>query len=276
VQAGTGLRPGPVRMAALVTACAAGLLTACAGPDRATADRAAAPDAATDAAVGLVDVSAVDPHAPSSGILYFDYPETPGRGDTMTIHARPEPEALLLARYVREPQPGGWWVWRVTGAPAGVDTDGASLEFTYEEEGLPFDSLAADVGWVRVIYGTSNGGLEQRGWAPLVPGRTAYRLWSELLAEMPLFFRDGEAADFHDAPEGRRLDFTVPLPQHPGDFRYIMYPLATHGRWMQVRVVVPSDYCEYPPPEITETVAWIPFLAEQDGRPRVWFFTRGC
>ncbi|MFW6192305.1 MAG: hypothetical protein ACOC83_02370 [Gemmatimonadota bacterium] len=55
---------------------------------------------------------------------------------------------------------------------------------------------------------------------------------------------------------------------------------------MEVRVVSPSDYCAGPEPEAESDRdgasdsslaerAWIRYLTE-DGRPRVWTFTRGC
>ena len=84
-----------------------------------------------------------------------------------------------------------------------------------------------------------------------------------------------DSARFHEAPEGPAAPFPLPPPGSggpPGD--YILWPLERAGDWMRVRAVTPSDYCADPPAPREDTL-WIRWRGAS-GRPRVWFFTRGC
>jgi hypothetical protein len=67
------------------------------------------------------------------------------------------------------------------------------------------------------------------------------------------------------------------LVRHPGSDRldYIMKPLQVRDRWLQVELLTPSPMCVFPEPEVTPDTVWIQYLGT-DGRPRVFYYTRGC
>jgi hypothetical protein len=81
---------------------------------------------------------------------------------------------------------------------------------------------------------------------------------------------------FFEAPDGPAASFAL----NPDD--YILWPLELRGDWLRVRAATPSDYCAAPPPPgvpaapaSRQDTLWIRWRAET-GRPRVWFYTRGC
>jgi hypothetical protein len=125
----------------------------------------------------------------------------------------------------------------------------------------------------------TRGGTPVTGWVRQAAGRNARTLWEELLPTLPLFFvvpRD--SVRFHGAVDGSETAFALPAPApggdpaDPGD--YILWPLAREGDWMQVRAVTPSDFCADPPAPVEDTL-WVRWRTAA-GRPRVWYFTRGC
>ena len=144
------------------------------------------------------------------------------------------------------------------------------LEISYEESGLPVDSIAPDR--VRVLLGWDDEDRMRRAWVRL-DSTVELQRWGAVLAQSPLFFRPGVSADFFAAPRGARYPVVLPGGEEPD---YIMHPKRVSGQWMQVEVVTPSDYCadEEGPRRRKETV-WIRFL-DQLSRPRVWYYTRGC
>jgi hypothetical protein len=185
------------------------------------------------------------------------------------------------------------------GAPADSLIGWGALEFSYEEVGLPIDSLATDPragddrragaraampgseplsrqdlsGWARVVYGYLSGD-RLFGWVRLQP-RYAVTLWPDALPTHVLFFADSIPFRIHATPGGDVVRFPLAYDP-PGSNRvdYIMHPLETDGPWMRVRAVTPSDYCADPPTP-RDTTGWIRYL-DDASRPRVWYFTRGC
>lgn len=144
------------------------------------------------------------------------------------------------------------------------------MEFAYEEAGLPSDSLSADGRWARVIYGFAVSGSPLSAWVSLENGRAARHEWTAILADQPLFFLPAELPAFFDRPNGTRLDIALSGKPRAD---YVMYPEQQQGDWMRVRVVSPSDSCSEN--SGAPRTAWIRFL-QSNGRPRVWYHTRGC
>ena len=92
--------------------------------------------------------------------------------------------------------------------------------------------------------------------------------WANELQKHPLFFWPRtDTAEFYSSPFGNLVSF--PLQQ-----TYIMYPIDRDSSWLQVRVVTPSDYCDDPQNPAIDTL-WIRYI-ESDGRPLVFYYTRGC
>jgi hypothetical protein len=151
------------------------------------------------------------------------------------------------------------------------------VEFRYEEEGLPIDSISSDTQWVRVIYAGESSGASLRGWVTNRSPHTDILLWKHVLPKHNVFFRDPEQVQFYSSPNGNKRIFTLEKfsgANSPRRYNYIMYPLRADGDWMQVRVVTPSDYCDSPDNTRSATL-WIKYL-DQHGRPLVWFYARGC
>lgn len=144
------------------------------------------------------------------------------------------------------------------------------MEFTYEESGLPVDSILPDR--VRVLLGWDGEQRMRRAWVRL-DSTVELRRWSQWLLESPLFFRPGVPADFFAAPRGARYPVILPGGDEPD---YIMHPRQVRGEWMQVEVVTPSDYCvEEDTVRRRKETVWIRYLDAQK-RPKVWYYTRGC
>jgi hypothetical protein len=150
-----------------------------------------------------------------------------------------------------------------------------ALEYGYEENGLPVDSVRADR-WVRVIYGFGADKRPRLAWAQVVEGKTEVLAWPKHLAEQDLYFLDEEnGIAFYDAAAGTPVRFDLQRDRESGRLSYKLHPLRVSGPWMQVQVVTPSDMCSDRESSTREATLWIRFL-DQRARPRAWYFTRGC
>jgi hypothetical protein len=197
-----------------------------------------------------------------------------GGSDTVVVLAEPTVQAPVLARLRLEVDSMSWEY--VLEARAEV-AEGGAVEFGYEELGLPVVEARSGpqrLEWLRVYYGVGGSGEPLTGWVRYDPPRVEFLSWAERLPELPLFFPDPDSVRFHEGVEGsvRLLD----LAREEGTARldYILYPIETRGHWMRVEVVTPSDYCADPESPRHDTT-WIRHVAA-DGRPRVWYHTRGC
>ncbi len=205
-----------------------------------------------------------------TGILYLrEGPDLRApRSDTLPIYGSPDPASELRALFVfDQPEQHHYSYLVLSDQP---DLVSNVLEFAYEESGLPLDSLAPG-GWVRVIYARNQAGEPQKGWIEPRPDQVTHLLWRDHLQEQSLYFLSPEAEQFYAAPRGEPL--SIPLQPLPGDYELI--PVGVEGEWMQVRVVMPTVCVAEPGEEPTEQLAWIRYL-HPDGRPRVWYYTRGC
>ena len=144
------------------------------------------------------------------------------------------------------------------------------MEFSYEESGLPVDSILPDR--VRVLLGWDGEQRMRRAWVRL-DSTIELRRWPQWLLETPVFFLPGVRADFFASPRGARYPVIIPGGDEPD---YIMHPKQVRGEWMQVEVVTPSDYCaEDETTRRRKETVWIRYL-DATKRPRVWYYTRGC
>ena len=209
----------------------------------------------------LFDPGPIDP---GSGVLSFGAPQGPAWSDTLPLYARPGARQPIGRFLFASDGAGGWWYaieW-----PDSVTTN--LLEYSYEDAGLPFDSLTADGAWARVIPGFTRDGSPLSAWAPVLDGIEIIR-WRQRLAEHDLFFRGGVTPAFFDTPGGNESTFSLPDTSD-----YILHPLEIRGSWMRVRAVTPSDMCADPEAP-KEAELWIRFLDSSE-RPLVWYYTRGC
>lgn len=206
-------------------------------------------------------------HDLGTGVLFLR--ESPGgqdpRSDTLAIHGSPDPASEVEALFVfDQPDPNSWSYQLWSREP---DLISNVLQFAYEESGLPLDSIDHR-GWARVLYAQDSVATPRNGWVKLRSGRVSHVLWREHIPERSLYFPSPETRMFYSAPRGQ------PLAISTGD-DYELIPLRVEGDWMEVRIVTPSACGAAPGEEIREQRAWIRYL-QPDGRPRVWYYARGC
>jgi hypothetical protein len=209
------------------------------------------------------------------GVFHFSWHEDRPRdasADTIRVRRDPSSSAPILARFIYTfgavTSPETTWAWAVESTEDSLVTN--EVEFDYEEDGLPIDSIAGD--WLRVIYAVNEAGEPRAGWTQRRQD-TGVRLWRDFLQERNLFFLDDQKAAFYSSPSGTpvRLQLTDGANGLPD---YTMHPEEVVGPWMRVRVVTPSDYCFDPVQPKRDTV-WIRFLDARQ-RPTVFYHSRGC
>jgi hypothetical protein len=196
---------------------------------------------------------------PGIGFVALAWREDAPATDSLAVHAAPEAGSATVAWFVHERSPGSY---RLEAAP-GVRPN--LVEHGYEEMGLPLDSVAA--GWARVIHGAAPDGAPVTGWVRLEAGRTEHYLWRDFLPARGSVqgFRL-EPLPLHRRPAGS------PAPPPPADHE--LRVLGAEGEWLRVEVVSPSICSGAGTPAPRDT-AWVRYLAD-DGRPLVWYPSRGC
>jgi hypothetical protein len=211
------------------------------------------------------------------GIISFEsFAELePPAADTLVIYRSASVHSPVVARFLLlVPEPFVWG-YALEAEEDGIQSN--ALEFDYEELGLPVDSMGAGGDWLRVVYGMGSEATPRRGWVWLGGGGAKYQLWVDVLRERPLFFAASANIEFWDRPAGERVLFDLEEAETESapSFDYRMEPLEVEGAWMKVRVETPDDMCEPSLVQIREFTTWIQFL-DQRGRPRLWYYPRGC
>jgi hypothetical protein len=212
------------------------------------------------------------------GVGFFRIPPAPdgppgtAATDTFPILAEPRSGAPLVARaFHREGQ------LEIEAARPGLVS--GALEVGYDETALPLLETGDGGPWLRVSYGFDSDGAAATGWVDGTDSAVETVTWANWLANGAFFFLEADGIAFYEEPEGAVL--TLPLEPGQGTqrFDYTLYNIRTQGAWMEVRVASPSDYCvDAPSGEsgvASGTNAWIRFL-DEEGRPRIWYHTRGC
>ena len=208
------------------------------------------------------------------GILHLVTREDTAAGateDTVVVRRAPTNEAEIVARWIHRYGTEGTWEYRLETNEQNLVR--ADIEWLYEENGLPVDTIAGDSSWVRVVYAKDEGGDARLGWVRLTEGMVV-EFWPDVLTQQNVFFRRPDSIAFHATPDGEPLAIEI----HSGDtadgLDYTMVPLGVVGDWMRVEVTSPSDYCAEATVARKDT-AWIRYL-DARSRPRIWYFTRGC
>jgi hypothetical protein len=213
---------------------------------------------------------------PGVGIVFFHFEGiVPPSVRTLRIHERPDDASPLLARFTLDMPDGGSYAYGVLAGEARLRAN--VLEYAYEESGIPFDSLNADGSWARVVYAHDAAGESRRGWARTDAEGVGHIVWRGWLGERAQFFAYDAAIEFRDEPGGRVFDFPLRPSDGgwPGSYDYHLEVDSVAGDWIRARVVTPSDACGVEPGPVRDTVAWLRAV-DPPGRPRVWFYTRGC
>lgn len=217
-----------------------------------------------------------------------DGPPGTAPADTFRILADPRPDAHPVGRAFHR----GHRLFLEAREEGLVD---GALEVGYEERALPVLRTTPDGRWLEVSFAFDGDGEARTGWVDANQPNLEHRPWGGWLREQGvLFFADSDSIGFFTAPDGERRELSLEPSVGRRGYDYVMYPVAperdsedTDGDpWMEVRVVSPSDFCAGPDPEsapdrdsasdsLVEERVWIRYLTD-DGRPRVWTFTRGC
>jgi hypothetical protein len=191
-------------------------------------------------------------------------------GDTVFFRAAPDTSAEVVGALAFVLETSGSLVAQAVWAPRTLTSN--SVELSADEVGIPYDSVDASGRWHRAILGFTDDDKPWLGWTMLgdsVLGRT---VWKERLAETMLYFRDFDSGDFHAAPGGRVVATARELAKGGFDIT----GGEVRGQWMRVTVEHPGENCEGElPANRRADQYWIRAFDER-GRPRVFYFTRGC
>ena len=212
---------------------------------------------------------------PDRGIGVVHLPGESGGGvraprESLLVRSRPAPDQAVTAVFLRVEDSTHAWRYALQSPDSLVP---ALLEFDYEIEGLPIDALSGDSSWARVLLGRDGGGGVRGGWVALDPAQAGVLLWREHLPERGwLFFADSNPPPVHREPDGPVLDAGALFA---GDGSHSLYTEEVRGDWMKVRIVSPDDSCGQDAGDSRVTRGWIRYL-DPRGRPRVWYYTRGC
>lgn len=209
---------------------------------------------------------------PGMGLVWLDVSGlAEGEDESVEIRSAPDGAAPVMARFSALLEAGS-----VRYVVVGDVAEANLLEFTYEESGIPYDSVRAD-GWVRVLPGLDAGGSAVRGWVRPDGTKVQRLAWREWLATRATFFVEDGAIDLRATPGGPRVEFRLADggDGYPSRFDYHLEADSAVGEWVRVRVVTPSDACGEAPAGVRDTVAWTR-LVDDGGRPLVWYFARGC
>jgi hypothetical protein len=184
------------------------------------------------------------------------------KGDSVLIYSKPNGRSSVVDRFIFDPKDRYRQFINTRFQSKG------SIEFDNETFGLPVRSSLAR-GWFEVIYDKN----KQPGFVKISKSILKYLTWRELLPKKFLFFQSVSDIQFFDSPNGKRQEFELAQLEHQ-KYDYIMKPITTEGNWMKVEIVTPSDNCHFPE-IIVKAIFWIKYL-DDNGRPLVWYFTRGC
>jgi hypothetical protein len=156
------------------------------------------------------------------------------------------------------------------------------VETSEEEIGFPVLKYSADSQWVKV---TLNANLKKNpptAWIARNTEGLQVRSWTETFWRTgTFFFIRGEWRAFYSNPS---MDSRIhpKLYERHSIANYCMRRKTIKGRWMQVELETPSSFCSSNEEVFKEfgvipqkRLVWIQFL-DQDYRPRIFYYTRGC
>ena len=213
----------------------------------------------------------VDPADLGIGVAFLrraeDKGATPGT-DTLLLRAEPRADAAAVAALLFRVNDVGVTSYELA-APDSLRPN--LTEYGYEESGIPFDSTDASGQWVRGIAGFAPDSSARTGWIDTRDRGVGLVRWTEQLVDRPIFFARPDVAALFAEP-----DSSKPLARPPTDnAAYDMKSLEVRGPWMRVEIATPALDCQPDSAPQKKRTGWIRYL-DTNGRPNVWYYTRGC
>lgn len=212
-----------------------------------------------------------DPSDLGHGVV-FPRPRNDGTlplADTILFHAAPYVAAktvgALVTRVIDSTGSSSRQIW----APERLTPN--LVEFTYEEDGVPFDSVDRSRRWRRAILGFTTDRTPFTGWV-LVTSAVGDTTWRTMFHETTLRFLT-EGAAFHEAPSGRVVATATALAARGG---FDMTSVELRGGWMRMKVEHPGMACNLDVSTKRTTDYWWVRAFDARGRPLVFVFPRGC
>lgn len=191
------------------------------------------------------------------------------RADTTWLHSAPDSTSPLAGVFITNAESPEWLRTMEIRAPDSLVAE--QVEFDYEEYGIPYDSIDASGMWHRLILGYTSSGERRHGWLAFGGAVLERQRWIDILPQMPLFFVDSASGSFHLQPGGSAV--AVPPAVAAGDFD--MTSVELRWPWLRMKVEYPGRMCDDPPTDRQVAYYWIRALDER-GRPRAFYYTRGC
>ena len=207
------------------------------------------------------------------GVLYpgpsfYESASVP-RADTIYFHASPDTSSSVVGAIALAMETSGALVSQAVWVPEALT--GNNVEISAEDVGTPFDSVDVSGRWHRAILGFTS--LEQPwyGWTLLGDSVLKRMVWKEKFAETVIWFLDADA-NFHSTPDGPVVTTLRALQENGVD----VSGEEVRGQWLRVKVEHPGEMCEGDlPPNRRADHYWVRAF-DANGRPRVFFYTRGC
>ena len=222
----------------------------------------------------LVEGEMTAPSDLGHGVLYprLDFGSRSGfpHGDTIFFRARPDTSANVVGALAFVLETSGSGLQQAVWAPVAL-TDN-SVGISADDTGIPFDSVDPSGRWHRAILGFTEEQQPWMGWVQLGDSALSRMVWKEKFTETMIYFLHIDDTPFHSTPGGP----IVTTPRALAADGFDVTGLEVRGEWLRVKVEHPGENCtgdvfanrradEY----------WIRAF-EEDGRPRVFFHTRGC
>lgn len=203
-----------------------------------------------------------------AGRSFYESASVP-RADTIYFRASPDTSSAVVGAIVLAMETSGSLVSQAVWAPEALT--GNNVEISAEDVGTPFDSVDSSGRWHRAILGFTS--LEQPwyGWTILGDSVLRRMVWKEKFAETVIRFLDGDAT-FHSAPDGPVVTTLRALQENGVD----VSGEEVRGQWLRVKVEHPGEMCEGDLPANRRADHYWVRAFDAYGRPRVFFYTRGC
>ncbi len=151
------------------------------------------------------------------------------------------------------------------------------IEWDYEILGFAILAFNSDSSFAEVSLDPWNISNPPKGWIHLLQANFNVLFWSEYLLERTgLFFMNPDSISFfEDQSLSINKDISLVATENERLYDYIMKPIEANDLVLKVELYTPSTLCGNETLDIVPDTVWIRYL-KPDGRPRVFYYARGC